>query len=218
MKFKIDTRRKPFLKGDTDKDGCHTPFWKNQLRYARNILRFTLIYSVLHLFYHVVISFLIPDDPFRASSGSKRSPQGSARNISYQYCIATSARLLPRLLRHYYCHYWCYYYDYIKGWNPARGKGGPLRPFSDPFRALSGSKRSKRVNAGVCEEHFLPVLHKVEAVGYVSGNNRGWQSRQRIRTRRKKAPRRSQRQWRPQRQRPGCGRPVKEATSQSTRS
>ena len=26
LKFKIDTRRKPFLKGDTDKDGCHTPF------------------------------------------------------------------------------------------------------------------------------------------------------------------------------------------------
>ena len=152
LKFKIDTRRKPFLKGDTDKDGCHTPFWKNQLRYARNMLRFTLIYSVLHLFYRFIISFLVP------------------------------------VIRS-----------------------------DDPFRALSGSKRSKRVTPAVCEEHFLPVLHIVEAVGYVSGNNRGWQSRQRIRTRRKKAPRRSQRQWRPQRQRPGCGRPVKEATTQSTR-
>ena len=35
-------------------DGCHTPFRKNQLRYAKNLLFFTLIYSVLNTFYPVI--------------------------------------------------------------------------------------------------------------------------------------------------------------------
>ena len=53
-----------------------------------------LIYSVLHLFYQVIILFLIPvirsDDPFRASSGSKRSKRVTPGDTSYQYCIPTS--------------------------------------------------------------------------------------------------------------------------------
>ena len=31
------------LNGEIIKDGCHTPFWKNQLRYTRNLLHFAYI-------------------------------------------------------------------------------------------------------------------------------------------------------------------------------
>ena len=75
------------LNGEIIKDGCHAPFWKNQLRYTRNLLH-------LHIFYQVIILFLI-------------------------------AVILS----------------------------------GDPFRASRGSKRSKRVTPGVCEEYFSPVLH-----------------------------------------------------------